>query len=99
MLILLAIVSALVVLVFFGVLVLYLVQIARTLEAIGGNPDSFLAKLRLGLRAIEQETGFLPREVPRLNAGLAEVATGLQEVDAHLVHTIEAVVRQQEGAR
>jgi uncharacterized protein YoxC len=99
MLILLAIVSALVVLVFFGVLVIYLVQIARTLEAIGGNPDSFLAKLRLGLRAIEQETGFLPREVPRLNAGLAEVATGLQEVDAHLVHTIEAVVRQQEGAR
>jgi hypothetical protein len=97
MLILLSIVSALVVLIFFGVLAAYLVQIARTLEAIGGSPDSFLAKLRLGLRAIEQETGFLPREVTRLNQGLAAVAGGLQQVDQHLVNTIEAVVRQQES--
>ena len=99
MLILLTIVSALVVLVFFGVLVAYLVEIARTLEAIGGSPDSFLAKLRLGLRAIEQETGHLPTEVTRLNQGLAAVADGLKQVDEHLVNTIEAVVRQQEGTR
>lgn len=97
MLILLSIVSALVVLIFFGVLAVYLVQIARTLEAIGGNPDSFLAKLRLGLRAIEQETSFLPREVTKLNEGLTAVAGGLRQVDQHLVNTIEAVVRQQEG--
>ena len=97
MVIFLTIVSALVVLIFFGVLVVYLVQIARTLEAIGGNPDSFLAKLRLGLRAIESETGFLPREVTKLNEGLTAVAGGLQQVDQHLVKTIEAVVRQQEG--
>ncbi|HWQ12200.1 MAG TPA: hypothetical protein VNL77_05335 [Roseiflexaceae bacterium] len=99
MLILLTVVSALVVLVFFGVLAFYLVQIARTLEAIGGAPDSFLAKLRLGLRAIEQETAFLPREVTKLNEGLAAVAGGLRQVDARLVNTIEAVSRQQEGAR
>ena len=99
MFILLAIVSALVVLIFFGVLAVYLVQIARTLEAIGGNPDSFLAKLRLGLRAIEQETSFLPKEVTKLNQGLTAVAAGLQQVDQHLVNTIEAVVRQQEGGR
>lgn len=96
MLIVLTVATALVVLVFFGVLAVYLVQIARTLEAIGGRPDSFLAKLRLGLRAIEQETSFLPTEVAKLNQGLTAVAGGLQQVDRHLVNTIDAVVRQQE---
>lgn len=99
MLILLTWVSALVVVVFFAVLAVYLVLIARALEAIGGKGDSFLAKLRLGLRAIEQETGHLPGEVTKLNAGLTAVAGGLQKVDEHLVKTIEAVVRQKEGAR
>ncbi|MDQ3024589.1 MAG: hypothetical protein M3R04_09445 [bacterium] len=99
MVILLTVVSTLVILIFFGVLALYLVLIARTLEAIGGNPDSFLAKLRFGLRAIEQETGHLPIEVTKLNQGLTAVAGGLRQVDDHLVRTIEAVVRQQEGAR
>ena len=98
MLVLLTVISALVVVVFFGALAVYLVLIARTLEAIGGNADSLLAKLRLGLRAIEQETGHLPREVTKLNAGLTAVAQGLQQVDAHLVGTIEAVVKQKEGA-
>ncbi len=99
MLILLTVLSAIVVVIFFGVLAAYLIQIARTLEAIGGRGDSFLAKLRLGLRAIETETGHLPREVTMLNEGLVAVAGGLQKVDEHLVHTIEAVVRQEEGRR
>ncbi|MEP7198198.1 MAG: hypothetical protein ABI874_00155 [Chloroflexota bacterium] len=99
MLILLTLISALVIVVFFGALAVYLVMIARTLEAIGGNGDSFLAKLRLGLRAIEQETGHLPTEVTKLNAGLSAVAAGLQQVDAHLVGTIEAVVKQTEVTR
>jgi hypothetical protein len=98
MFVLLSILSALVVVVFFGVLAVYLVLIARTLEAIGGEGDSFLAKLRLGLRAIEKETSHLPGEVTKLNAGLTAVAGGLQQVDEHLVNTIEAVVRQQEEA-
>ena len=97
MLILLTVISALVVLIFFGVLAVYLVQITTALEAIGGKPDSFLAKLAFGLRAIEQETGYLPAEVSKLNPALAAVADGLQQVDQHLVKTIEAVVRQQEG--
>ncbi|MEO6458221.1 MAG: hypothetical protein ABIO92_08095 [Chloroflexia bacterium] len=97
MLILLTIISALVVVIFFAMLAIYLVQIAVTLEAIGGKPDSFLAKLRLGLRAIEQETSYLPREVPKLNEGLTAVAGGLVKVDEHLVNTIEAVVQQKEG--
>lgn len=95
----LTLISAVVVVVFFGTLATYLVMIARTLEAIGGRGDSYLAKLRLGLRAIEQETGHLPREVTRLNEGLTAVAGGLQQVDAHLVGTIEAVVAQGEGVR
>ncbi len=97
MLILLTVISALVVIIFFGVLAVYLVQISTALEAIGGKPDSFLAKLAFGLRAIERETGHLPAEVSKLNPALAAVADGLQQVDEHLLKTIEAVVRQQEG--
>ncbi len=98
MLILLTVISVLVVVIFFGTLAVYLVHISRALEAIGGNPDSFLAKLAFGLRAIEQETGHLPAEVSKLNPSLAAVATGLQQVDEHLVKTIEAVVWQEGGA-
>ena len=97
MLVLLTVISALVVVIFFGVLAVYLVQISKTLEVIGGKPDSFLAKLAFGLRAIEQETGHLPTEVSKLNPALAQVAAGLQQVDERLVKTIEAVVRQQGG--
>ena len=95
MFILLTIVSALVVVLFFGVVAVYLFHIARTLEAIGGAPDSFLAKLRLGLRAIETETGHLPGEVDRLNENLTAVHEGLKHVDGHLNNTIEAVTRQE----
>ncbi len=97
MLVLLTVISALVVVIFFGVLAIYLVQISTTLEAIGGNPDSFLAKLAFGLRAIEQETGHLPTEVSKLNPALAQVAAGLQQVDDRLVKTIEAVLLQKGG--
>ncbi len=97
MLVLLTVISAVVVVIFFGVLAIYLGQISITLEAIGGKPDSFLAKLAFGLRAIEQETGHLPTEVSKLNPALAQVAAGLQQVDERLAKTIEAVVQQQEG--
>ena len=50
MIVLLTILSALVVVIFFAVLAAYLILIARTLENIGGKGDSFLAKLRLGDR-------------------------------------------------
>ena len=95
MFIFLTILSAVVVVAFFAVVALYLYWIARTLEQIGGSPDSLLAKLRLGLRAIEKETGHLPAEVTVLNENLAAVAAGLRQVDAHLVNTIEAVVEQE----
>lgn len=94
MLIFLMILTAIVTLVFFGVLAVYLFLISNILDRIGGAPDSFLAKLRLGLRAIEQETSHLPAQVTQLNQNLAATAAGLQVVDAHLSKTIEAVVRQ-----
>jgi predicted PurR-regulated permease PerM len=94
MLILLIVLSALAVLALVGVLVVYLWRISSLLNSIGGSPTSFLAKLRLGLRAIETETGHLEAQVTQLNASLSSVAEGLQAVDGHLVTTIEAVQRQ-----
>lgn len=77
------------------VLVKYLRNIIALLKSIGGDPESFLAKLRLGLRAIETETGHLPVEVTKLNASLIRTAEGLKVVDQHLVGTIDAVIKQE----
>lgn len=89
--------TALLVLAFFGVLAYALVKISRALESIGGTPTSYLAKLRLGLRAIEKETSHLAPNVIAINAGLTQIAGGLQSVDKHLVGTIAAVVKQEGG--
>ena len=97
MLIFLMFLSAIITIIFFGALALYLYQIIHLLERIGGDPDSYLAKLRLGLRAIETETGHLPVQVTKLNKGLSAVAEGLQVADQHLAGTIDAVVRQEGG--
>jgi len=95
MLIFLTILSGIVALIFFGVLGVYLYQIGNVLDAIGGAPSSYLAKLRLGLRAIETETGHLPGQVTTLNQNLTAIGRGLETVDAHLTQTIEAVLRQK----
>ena len=91
----LTLLSAIVVLAFFVVVAVYLVLISRLLEAIGGAPTSYLAKLRLGLRAIETETGHLPTQVTELNTGLSAIADGLALADEHLAGTIEAVIKQE----
>ena len=93
--ILLTLVTAALVLVFFVVLAYALVKIARALESIGGKPTSYLAKLRLGLRAIEKETSHLAPNVIKINAGLKQIAGGLVSVDKHLIGTIAAVVKQE----
>ena len=93
--VLLTVLSSLLVLVFFAVLAYALVKISGTLESIGGTPTSWLAKLRLGLRAIERETSHLAPQVVKVNAGLTQIAGGLVSVDKHLVGTIDAVVRQE----
>jgi hypothetical protein len=92
--ILLTTLTAILVLVFFIVLALALVHISRALESIGGTATSFLAKLRMGLRAIEKETSHLAPQVLLVNAGLSQIANGLGAVDRNLVGVIEAVTRQ-----
>lgn len=93
--VLLTALTAILVLAFFVVLAVALVSISRVLESIGGTPTSFLAKLRLGLRAIEKETSHLTPQVLQVNAGLSQIAGGLGSVDRHLVGAIAAVSRQE----
>ena len=93
--VLLTMLSAVLVLVFLGVLAYALVKISSVLRSIGGTPTSYLAKLRLGLRAIEKETSHLAPQVTKINAGLTQIAGGLASVDKHLVGTIDAVLEQE----
>jgi len=93
--VLLAWLSAALVILVFVVLAFGLIKISNTLRAIGGTPTSYLAKLRFGLRAIETETGHLAPQVTVLNRGLGQVAENLGEVDRHLGGTLEAVKRQE----
>ena len=94
MVVLLTVLTALAVLALVVVLVVYLVRIIGVLERIGGTPTSLLAKIRLGVRAIEQETGALAPEVTRLNQGLGAIAGGLRMVDDRLAATVAAMTRQ-----
>ena len=79
----------------FIALAIFLASILRELEPTGGSPTSFLAKIRLGLRAIEIETGHIPGHVPRLNQGLGEIAAGLTIVDRNLGRLASALQRQE----
>ena len=93
--VLLTILTAILVVVFFLVLAYGLIKISSMLRSIGGTPTSFLAKLRLGLRAIETETGHLTPQVVRLNDGLSQVSEGLKSIDQHLVGVIEGALQQE----
>ena len=89
------IITILAVLALVFVLLTSLLSINDALEHIGGRADSFLAKLRLGLRAIETETGHLPTEVTKLNDGLTKTGAGLKAVDDTLVRSINAALKQE----
>jgi hypothetical protein len=78
----------------FIALVAYVVAIGNELRATGGSPISYLAKIRLGLRAIEVETGHIVPEVTKLNRTLASIRDGLSAVDANLGAVIVGVSRQ-----
>lgn len=84
----------------FVALALFLRAIDRTLEDIGGpatrfmSPVNDLAKIRLGLRAIERQTDALAPYVTRVNGGLGAVRDGLRAIDANLAGVIAAVSRQ-----
>lgn len=90
-------ITAVATLLFLAVVALALVRIVDLLGAIGGRGDSYLAKLRLGLRAIERETSHLPAAAPVVNAGLAEVAGGLKAVDETLGGVYDALKKQEVG--
>ena len=84
----------------FVALALFLNAIARELETIGGPatrffaPVNYLAKIRLGVRAIERQTDAIVPQVTRLNGGLTAIRDGLVAVDANLASLIAAVSRQ-----
>ena len=77
------------------VLIKYLSDISTLLQSIGGDGKSYLAKLRLGLRAIETETSALPTNVIRLNETLTNTAGGLKAVDDGLVAGIDKALAQK----
>lgn len=70
---------------FFGTLVGFLAAITARLESIGTGPNSSLAMITWGVRAIESETALIPAEVPKLNQQLAVAADVLGAIDQGLV--------------
>ncbi|WP_270933706.1 hypothetical protein [Falsiroseomonas oryzae] len=90
---LLTLLSCLAALAFLGTVAWGLVRIVALLEAIGGKGDSYLAKLRLGLRAIERETSHLPRTAPAINVALAGTAAGLTEVRDALGRVVQGLTK------
>lgn len=93
--VLLALASVFAVAALFVALATFLVLILRELVPTGGNGRSYLAKIRLGVRAIEIETGHIPGEVPKLNRGLAMIRDGLSQVDTNLGALAAAIQRQE----
>lgn len=85
----------------FIALALFLMAIAGQLESIGGEERgygtkaSFLSKIRLGVRAIETQTGMIPTQVTQLNTTLTSVRDGLIAVNGNLAGVITAVSAQE----
>ena len=85
----------------FVALALFLRVIVRELEDIGGpatrfyRPVNFLSKIRLGVRAIEVETGHLAPQVTALNDTHGKIRDGVKAIDANLAGVIAAVQRQE----
>lgn len=85
----------------FVALALYLRAINRTLESIGGpatrffRPVNYLSKIRLGLRAIEVQTGHIVPQATTLNQTLTEIRDGLRAIDSSLGAVIAGVQKQE----
>ena len=84
----------------FIALAVFLGWITSELEQIGGEERlygaraSYLSRIRLGVRAIETETGMIPVQVTALNQTLTSVRDGLVAVNNHLGGVIAAVSKQ-----
>lgn len=85
----------------FVALGLFVRAIVQHLESIGGpatrfrRPVNYLSKIRLGLRAIEVETGHLAPQATQLNETLASIRDGLRAIDLRLAGVIANVQRQE----
>ncbi len=97
MIVRLVVLSALEVLAFAGALGAFLQRITCSLYELGGSPDSYLAKISFGVRAIEKETSHLAPQVTHLNQSLAGLADKLAAVDGHLDAVTQALSSGQEG--
>lgn len=86
----------------FIALALFVRAIVRELEEIGGpatrfvRPVNYLSKIRLGLRAIEVETGYIVPQVTQLNQTLTSIRDGLRAIDGSLAGVIANVQRQDQ---
>lgn len=83
---------------FFGTLIGFLVAINARLESIGHGPQSSLAMITWGVRAIEVETRNIPEQVTLLNEQLTAAAGGLGKIDDGLV-AVAGAAAAQEGYR
>ena len=86
----------------FIALALFVRAIVRELEGIGGpatrfvRPVNYLSKIRLGLRAIDVETGYIVPQVTQLNRTLTSIRDGLRAIDGSLAGVITNVQRQDQ---
>ena len=84
----------------FIALALFLIAITEQLEKIGGEEKgygvraSYLSKIRLGVRAIEVQTGAIAPQVTKLNGTLTKIRDGLMAIDDNLGGVIAAVSKQ-----
>lgn len=91
----LAFLTAVEVVAFAVALIYYLYRIVTSLERIGGKGNSYLARIRFGVRAIEKETSYLAPEVTRLNQGLGTLAGQLGAVDGQLRSAVESLTGKE----
>ena len=81
---LMVLLSCLVALIFLAAVAWALIQINTQLAAIGGTPESFLAKLRLGLRAIEKQSSHFQPMATEINTVLSSIKGGLPVLASNL---------------
>jgi hypothetical protein len=98
---LLALLSVVAVAALFIALAVFLFAIIDQLETIGGETQgygakaSLLSKIRMGVRAIEVQTGYIPTQVTKLNVTLTAIRDGLGAIDANLGGVVVNVSRQE----
>lgn len=75
---------------FMLIVAIYVIRITAVLDEHVAGEDSDLAKIGWGLRAIDRETGQIPKNVPELNQQLRSIRDGLKAIDGHVVTATQA---------